>query len=385
MKKKIIRISTIPTSLRILLRGQLKFISQHFEIIAVSSNDIDFKKMLMQEEVEGVCVNMTRKITPIKDLVSLLKIIRIIRKEKPYFVHSHTPKAGTLSMVASWLCNVPVRMHTVAGLPLLEATGLKKKILIVVEKLTYAAATNIYPNSFVLKDIIIANKLTRIDKLKVICNGSSNGIDTFFFSNNQITNKGQLLRDELGFSTKAFVFCFVGRIVKDKGINELVHAFVKLNKEFENIKLLLVGPFEKDLDPVSEDVEEFILNHKGILFMNYQDDVRPFFAASDALVFPSYREGFPNVVLQAGAMGLPSIVTNINGCNEIIIEGENGTIIPPKDKDALFIAMKYFVEHKDDEVRKMAKNARPMILSRYEQTEVWNALLKEYQSLVYNK
>lgn len=143
----------------------------------------------------------------------------------------------------------------------------------------------------------------------------------------------------------------------------------------------MVGDFERNLDPVADDVQQIIKENSAIRVWGFQNDVRPFFAAADILVFPSYREGFPNVVLQAGAMRLPAIVTDINGCNEIIQDGVNGRIIPPRDENALYDVMKWFYEHRNDEVKKMAERARPMIVERYEQHKVWEALLAEYQLL----
>ena len=177
-----------------------------------------------------------------------------------------------------------------------------------------------------------------------------------------------------------FTFIFVGRIVCDKGIDELVRAFCKLYRENNKIQLILVGPFEENLNPVAPDVRDDILTHKGIKFVGSQRDVRPFFMAADALVFPSYREGFPNVVMQAGAMGLPSIVTNINGCNEIIIPRENGVIIPVRDEKALLNAMCYFV-NTPQVVKDMSAKSRHLVESRYDQQIVWREILKEYQSL----
>lgn len=375
--KKLIRITTIPISLKILLKGQLQYMNQYYEVIGISSGE-GLDEILKEQGVRGYRVGMTRKITPLHDLISLFRLIRIFIKEKPDIVHTHTPKAGTLGMIAAWITKVPHRLHTVAGLPLLITTGKKRYILELVEKLTYACATTIYSNSFKLKDIIISLKLiTSSSKIKVIGNGSSNGIDIGFYSRLNISIK----REELKIPNNKFVFIFIGRIVKDKGINELISAFTKLYTINNKIHLILVGPFEKDLDPLSPETEKIILSHPNITFTGFQKDVRPYFAASDALVFPSYREGFPNVVLQAGAMGLPSIVTDINGCNEIIIEGKNGIIIPPKDENALYKAMEYFIIYQNDKVKEMAQNARPMIAERYEQHKVWEALLKEYQSL----
>lgn len=372
--QKIIRISTVPQSLKNLLKGQLRFMSQYYEIIAVSSDGDCFEDMLKEQRVKGVRIFMTRKISPFQDLISLYKLIRLFLKEKPDIVHTHTPKAGTLGMLAAWITRVPHRLHTVAGLPLLVATGPKRKLLNWVEKITYACATRIYPNSFVMKQIILDNHFTYQSKLKVIANGSSNGIDTSFFSSDVFPEYKVIQK-------KTFKFCFIGRVVKDKGINELIKAFVRLYEINNNIELIIVGLFEKELDPVLPEVEELVLNHPAIFFKGWQNDIRPFLINTDVFVFPSYREGFPNVVMQAGAMGIPAIVTDINGCNEIIIDGVNGRIVPARNENALYNMMKYFADN-PTEVKQMANKAREMITSRYEQQIVWNALLMEYKSLL---
>jgi glycosyltransferase involved in cell wall biosynthesis len=379
---KIIRVTTIPKSLGGLLQGQLKFMSQYYYMIGVSGKGGDRLKRISKEEgIEVIPVEMTRKITPVQDLKSVYKLYKIFKKEKPEIVHSHTPKAGTLSMLAAKLAGVPHRLHTIAGLPLLEATGAKRMLLDVVEKITYSCATMIYPNSFGLKEIIIKNKYTKKQKLKVIANGSSNGINTSFFDPNLYTDQDKLnLRKELKISKTDNVIIFVGRLVKDKGINELILAFKKLSEQERETKLLLVGIFENDLDPLLPETETEIETNPNIIFAGWQNDVRPYFAISDILAFPSYREGFPNVVMQAASMGIVSIVTDINGCNEIISDGNNGLIIPTKDTEALFESMRKLVQ--DDTLRNtLAANSRESIIARYQNQFVWIELLKEYQSL----
>jgi len=309
-----------------------------------------------------------------------------LRKEKPQIVHTHTPKAGIIGMLAARLAGVPHRLHTVAGLPLMEATGIKRKILNFVEKLTYSSATRVYPNSKGLYDFILQNNFTQSNKLKIIANGSSNGINTTFFSLAQVSEIERVtLREKLNIQPDDFVFVFVGRIVSDKGINELIKAFSELktaeNNELTSIKLLLVGGLESDLDPLNPETLAEINQNKDIISAGFQQDVRPFFAISDALAFPSYREGFPNVVMQAGAMGLPSIVSDINGCNEIIVEGENGLIIPPKNVEKLKEKMLTLAGDKNLYI-KLKENSRRMIENRYEQSVVWNALLEEYEGLL---
>ena len=388
--KKIIRVTTVPMSLGGLLKGQLKFMSKYFKVVGISSEgnvegDTEaLNNVGLEEGIDVIGVMMTRKITPIQDLKSVYKLYKVFKKEKPLIVHSHTPKAGTVSMLAAKLAGVPNRLHTIAGLPLLVAKGPKRQLLNIVEKFTYACATKIYPNSYGLKEIIIENKFTTISKLKVIGNGSSNGIDTSFF-NPELYSQEQSndLRKELNLSTSDIVFVFVGRIVKDKGINELIEAFSKISTGYENAKLLLVGSYERDLDPISVEAEKEINSNTNILSVGWQKDVRPYFAMANILVFPSYREGFPNVVMQAGAMNLPSIVTNINGCNEIIVEGENGYIIPVENSEELYESMKRFL---DDQslLQTMSLTTRSTICKSYQREFVWKALLKEYNMLLEN-
>ena len=385
--KKLIRITTVPLSLKVLLKGQLRFMaSNRFDVKGVSSEGEELKEVRENEGIVMKAINMSRKITPFQDLKSLWEMWNFLRKEKPQIVHTHTPKAGIIGMLAARLAGVPHRLHTVAGLPLMEATGIKRKILNFVEKLTYSSATRVYPNSKGLYDFILQNNFTQSNKLKIIANGSSNGIDTAFFSPDQVSETERVtLREKLNIQPDDFVFVFVGRIVSDKGINELIKAFSQLqtteNNELTGIKLLLVGGLESDLDPLNPETLAEINQNKDIISVGFQQDVRPFFAISDALAFPSYREGFPNVVMQAGAMGLPSIVSDINGCNEIIVEGENGLIIPPKNVEKLKEKMLTLAKDKNL-YTKLKENSRRMIENRYEQSVVWNALLEEYEGLL---
>ena len=394
-KPKLIRITTIPLSLNVLLKGQLNYMSQFFEVVGVSSSGKEAEEVRQREGIRVETVEMTRKITPIQDLISLWKLVQLFKKEKPEIVHSHTPKAGLLGMMAAKFAGIPIRMHTVAGMPLMEASGMKRMVLDVVEKLTYRFATNVYPNSKGLYDFILEENFTSKSKLKIIGQGSSNGIDTTYFSPDQISAQAKSnLKNELGIKDEDFVFVFVGRLVKDKGINELVAAFSNLKtqntapsirgktqpREF-GTKLVLVGPFEPELDPLAPETLQAIENNPQILSVGFQSDVRPYFAISDCLAFPSYREGFPNVVMQAGAMGLPSIVSNINGCNEIIIDNQNGCIIPVKDSRSLENAMVKILENANFK-DVLAENSRITILNRFEQKQVWTNLLDEYKRLL---
>ncbi len=376
---KILRVTTVPGSLNIFCRGLLRELQEQdgYEVVAVSSPGDAMREIEEREGVRTVAVPMERHISPLKDLKSLFGLIRVFQKEKPTMVHSMTPKAGLLSMMAAWFCRVPVRVHTFTGLVFPTATGLTQRILILTDRITCACATHIVPEGEGVKNDLINYRITR-KQLKVLGHGNVRGID--LDHNNPELPEVQADVAKIR-KPGIFTFVFVGRLVRDKGINELVEAFERLNKEYTNTRLILVGPQEPKLDPLKPETIAKIDSNKNIEAVGLQSNVRPWLAASDAFVFPSYREGFPNVVIEAGAMSLPSIVTDINGSREIIIEGKNGTIIPPRDAVALYQSMKSFLEQPDKRVQ-MAFNARPFVASRYEQSYVRRCLKEYYKEIL---
>lgn len=381
---KIMRITTVPVSLLILFKNQLQFISKSYQVVAVSSGGKQLDQVARDANVRTIRVDMTRKVTPVKDFLSFINLVKVMLIEKPFIVHTHTPKAGLLGMMAAKVIGVPVRLHTVAGLPLLEKKGLLRHLLNFTEKVTYLCATRVYPNSVKMMEIINENNFCNQKKLHVIGNGSTNGIDTKHFNPESFSEDSKSrFRKSLGFDQCSFVFCFIGRIVTDKGITELVEAFSTLYKINSDAKLLLVGPFEKHLDPLKNSIEKQIFNHPSIIWVDYQEDVRSFLSITDVFVFPSYREGFPNVLMQAGAMGIPCIASDINGCNEIIKHGKNGLIVPVKNIAALFKAMKLLMDDSDLLIL-LAMYSRSIITSNYECSYVMNELLKEYKAQIEN-
>ncbi|MGO3184237.1 MAG: glycosyltransferase family 4 protein [Aequorivita sp.] len=380
--KTIIRTSTVALSLDFLLEGQLKYLNEFYEVIALSGEDVHLENVRNREKVKTISVKMERKISIFQDIGSLIRLYRVFKAEKPQIVHSITPKAGLLSMLAARFARVPIRIHTFTGLIFPSKTGIMQKILIQMDRLLCWSATNIYPEGKGVKQDLINYKITE-KPLNILSNGNVNGIDTKYFDPSLFATTRNTLRKDLNIPEDSFVFVFVGRLVGDKGINELVAAFQSLNLSLPShqSRLLLVGSVETELDPLKEETLNAIENNPNIIAVGFQNDVRPYFAAADVLTFPSYREGFPNVVMQAGAMGLPSIVSNINGCNEIIIPGVNGIIIPPKNTQALAEAMILLLN--DSYLYQQLKdNSRSQITSRFERQQVWDALLEEYQKLL---
>ncbi len=377
-RPRLLRITTVPMSLKFLLKGQLKFMQANgFEVLALSADGPEVQNVT-DEGVNHQTVSLTRKITPFIDLWCVCQIMRVIWKFKPDIVHTHTPKAGLIGMIAAFICRVPVRMHTVAGLPLMEATGLKHKILSLTEKITYACATKVYPNSRALAGYIEHNLYPSSSKFEVIGRGSSNGIDTDYFRiSDEVLDAAQQFKEKNGLKDE-IVFSFVGRIVKDKGINELLKAFDRLSKEVA-CRLILVGPFEDDLDPISDDSRIILKTNRHIITTGYINDVRPPIVASDVFVFPSYREGFPNVVMQACSLQRPCIVTDINGCNEIIQHGKTGLIVDPKNADQLYDAMKHLATHASKR-KQFGMLSREFVVENFNQQYLWKLIVSEYKT-----
>ena len=375
---KIIRAATIGMSLNIFCRGLLSELKDEgYEVIALSSPDGDLAELGRREKVRTIGVSMERHVSPLKDLISLIRLIRVMRKERPVMVHSMTPKAGLLCMMAAWIAHVPIRVHTFTGLVWPTQIGLSRKILMLTDRITCFCATHIIPEGEGVKHDL-SSCIT--DKpMRVLGYGNVRGVDLDYWKRSGGSRTEGWL-SERREKKEPFTFVFVGRIVRDKGVNELVNAFSRLNKNYPDTRLLLVGPVEDDLDPVLPETRMAIEKEESIISVGSQKDVRPYYEASDALVFPSYREGFPNVVLEAGAMELPSIVTDINGSREIIEEGVNGVIVPPRDESALYEAMEDMVTH-PEKVSKMSAKSRPMIAARYEQSFVRMNLKHFYSEL----
>jgi glycosyltransferase involved in cell wall biosynthesis len=374
----LVRITTVPVSLKVLLKGQMKFMQeQGFEVTMVSSDGPEAKDLEKQENCTHIVIPLSRKISPLQDLLSLIKLTRLLHHIQPDIVHTHTPKAGLIGMWAAFFARVPVRLHTIAGLPWMESKGPLRLLLRLIEKITALPAHQVYPNSFVLQRFLKQQGIA-VNKLKVLCNGSSNGIDcTYFNKSEELANSALDIRSETGVIENAWVWIFVGRIVKDKGMGELLDAFQTLNRQFPDDRLWILGDEEPELDPLEKRHRNMLYEHVAIKNWHFQNDIRPFLAASQVLVFPSYREGFPNVPMQAGAMGCALILSDINGCNEIVTNGVDGLLVSPKSEKILLEAM--LLLRNDPAKRDLfASAARKKIESGYSQENIWYSILGEY-------
>ncbi len=384
-KIKLVRITTVPISLRMLITDQPAYMNKAgFDVILVSSEgqDWNFIPNLYQYKVHKL--NMARQISVVQDILSLLKLIFLFIRIRPDVVHSHTPKAGLLAMWAAKLTGVPVRVHTLAGLPAFTATGLKKKILLVAERLTFAATNETWPNSKKLLNYILREKLIDEKKAKMILEGSSNGIDISRYSLYAVSR--QRLKEiaaKHGIDESNFCFLAVGRMVNDKGIKELVNAFVALHTSNDRLRLLLLGPFET-ADALPAEVVNTIKKHAAIKHVDWSDEVDHYMALSNCFVHASHREGFPNVVLQAGAMGTPIVCSDIPGNTDIVETEAEGYLFKVKDEAELRAKMLEVLKDYNTALGKAAL-LKEKVVKNYDRRAVHGAIKQRYIELLKQK
>ena len=379
---KLIRITTVPLSLKLLLAGQMKFMKANgWEVIMVSSDGREVQQIVRAEGVQHEVIPFTRKITPFQDLTCIWKLYQLFKREKPDIVHTHTPKAGLLGMIAAKLSGQKIRIHTLAGIPYMAAEGTKKGLLVQAEKWTYSSSTEVWPNSEGLKSFVIEEKLCEAEKLKVIGKGSSNGVDFEKF-NRDVLKENHLVAATMRIlpGDDDFIILSVGRLVQDKGIEELVNAFLE-SKIYSMSKLVLLGSFEQELDPISIDLMKTIRENPRIVQIDWSDHVAHYMALADVLVHPSHREGFPNVLLEAGAMELPVICSDIIGNSDVITQQKTGLIFPVKDKSVLKEALEFaFV--KRDKMAQLARDLKKEVQENYDRKSIHQALLANYNRLL---
>ena len=380
---KLIRVTTVPMALKYLLAGQMKYMKEKgFEVLMVSADGREREDVIQNETVPHLVIPMTRKITPVADLRSLWRLYKLFRKEKPDIIHSHTPKAGLLAMFAGKLAGIRIRIHTIAGLRFMTATGRTRSLLIQMEKLTGRWATHVWPNSFSLLEYIRQNHLVSENKMKLIGLGSSNGIDLNRFSPSSLKEtRLEEIKKLIHYNKDLTYLLCVGRIVKDKGIDELLEAFTRLYQEDPKLRLVLVGTFEDELDPVSEEARKILSSHPGIILAGWSDQVEYFMHLSFALIHPSHREGFPNVLLQAGAMYCPVICSRIEGNVDIVDHEKTGLIFKVKDGEDLYRKLN---EALSDPLRMkgFAQALRHKIEQHFDQKVVHRLLEESYRQLL---
>ena len=380
---RVVQVTTVPESLWAFFRGQMRYlVAMGVEVQCVSSPGALLGRFGQQEGVATDAIRMVRGISPVRDLISISRLVRYLQALKPDIVHAHTPKAGFIAMVAAWIARMPVRIYHLHGLRYQTSRGTKRLLLMLTEWLTCKLASQVLCVSPSVRAAVVEDGLCAPAKISMLANGSINGVDAAHDFNPERFGAATKLRirAELGISPDSFVIGFVGRLTVDKGIEDLASAWSILRSREPGARLLLVGSSE-DPDRISFGVEQLLANDARVIMTGEVLAVAQFYAAMDVLVLPSHREGFPIVALEAAAMMLPVIGTRVTGCVDAVMDGGTGTVIEPKDPEALAEAVMNY--RSDPELRRChGEAARKWVQARFEPRRIWMALDAEYRRLV---
>lgn len=372
---------TIPLTLRF-LRGQVGFMTRRgHDVHVVCTPGRDLEAFAASEGASAHFVPMSRRITPAADARALGRLIRLFFDLRPDVVHAGTPKAGLLGVLAAALVGTPVRVYQLRGLPLATAKGVRRWILEATERVSCGLATVVIANSGSLRRDALERGLCRADKIRVLRSGSSNGVDSHRFSRESLAaGTRDAVRRDLGIEPDDLVISFVGRLVRDKGIAELGSAWARVRSAHPRAHLLLVGFFD-DTDPVDRSVRAELEADPRVHVVAFCEDVVPYYAATDIVVFPSYREGFPNVPLEAAAMELPVVTTSATGCVDAVVHGVTGFVVPPRDSGALADHLERYLA---DPALRSAHGAsgRRRATEEFAPEPLWEALEGVYRELL---
>ncbi len=381
-KVKLLHITTVPETFH-LFRGQIAYMkARGYDIHALASPGEWVKKIINREKIPFHTVQMPRRITPVQDILAIWQIWQQIHSVRPHIVHSHTPKGGLLGTIAATLARVPVRVYHIRGLPMMTATGYKRTLLSWSEKVSCLLAHRVICVSHSIREVAINEGFCPQEKITVLLGGSSNGVDArgWFNPANLEPDARKQVRQEYGIPDEAIVVGFVGRVVRDKGIEELVAAWKILRAEFPNLHLLVVGFFEPQ-DPISHQAKEIIQTDVRIHMTGEKDNLPPHYAAMDLLTLPTYREGLPNVTLEAAAMKLPVVATKIPGCIDAVQDGVTATLVPSHNEKALAQGIRNYIVN--SQLRQQHGLAgRDWVLQNFCQEDIWQALDREYAQIL---
>jgi glycosyltransferase involved in cell wall biosynthesis len=361
----------------LVLPGRLRALREAgFQVTLVSAPGELLDSTASAEGVESVAIPMKRTIAPCADMVSLFRLWRMLRRIKPDLAEFSTPKAGLLGTVAAWLCGVPVRIYLLRGLKLETTPGFKRRILLAAERLASACAHAVVCNSDSLRAQALAFGIAPAAKLHLLGDGSSRGVDVERFSPGPST-----IRNELGIPEGALVLGYVGRLTRDKGVPELVEAFDAILQTQPHAHLMLVGWFDAAEDALDGQLQARILRHPRIHYTGMVPDAAPYYRAMDVMVLPTWREGFPNVVLEAAATGIPVVTTLSTGSRDAVVPEVTGLLIPPGYPEALREALLKLIADPERRLR-MGHAARAWVIEHYADNRVMGLTVAFYRSLL---
>jgi glycosyltransferase involved in cell wall biosynthesis len=380
----LVHIINAPFSLHF-IAGQIGFmVERRFAIAVITSPGEHLKAFGEREGVAVYGLEMPRRITPLRDLLTLWRLQRYLRRVRPAIVHAHTPKGGLLGMIGAWLARVPVRVYHIRGLPFVTATGAQRLLLRATEYIACALADQVLCVSHSVRQVAVAERICPARKVKVLLGGSGNGVDSALrFDPAAWPGARTTIRERYSIPPSAFVIGFVGRLVRDKGLTQLLEAWSVLREEYSHVHLLVIGDFEPR-DPVPARTQAAMRSDRRIHMVGWERNTPPFYVAMDLFVLPSHREGFSNVLLEASSMALPLVATRIPGCIDAIDDGVTGTLVPAGDAQSLAGAIRAYVSDADM-CRRHGRAGREKVQREFRREAIWQAVCDEYQRLLREK
>ncbi len=377
---KIARITTVPLAFVHILK-QLHYLkSQGIELELISSDGGYWETVDAILDAKKHIIEIPREIRPWKDLVAFWRLFRHFRRAGYDIVHSTTPKAGLLVALSARLAGVPVRIHTFGGQRWATMTGYRRILLRLADRIICRLDTQVYADSPSQAEYLIAEGITARNRISVLHRGSLGGIDLDRFDAGKYKDENASIRKNLGLSSESVKILFVGRITKDKGIMELVAALVRLTQMSKNVDLILVGPFEPHLDPLPPSTLKIIQSHPNIHTTGFQTHPEHYYGIADVFCLPSYREGFCTAVMEAAAMGLPTIGTRIPGLVDSVADGKTGILVTPHDTTALVSALTLLIDDKALRHR-MGADAKSRAVRDFDCQLLAEKLMQAYESL----
>jgi glycosyltransferase involved in cell wall biosynthesis len=381
---RLCRIVTIPYTFTTLLPEQLRVIrDSDIDVMLASSSGSDLDMIARNLSLQSTPIDMARTPSPIRDLKSLIALIKIFQREKFDIVHSSTLKAGLLAALAGWLTGVPVRIHTYTGQIWVEMKNPMRLFMRGVDQLIGLLNTQVYADSFSQRDLLVRERIVEPNKIKVIANGSLSGVDLHRFNPDRLTSYRADIRRRLGVADSDIVIVFVGRVTRDKGIVELLYAFEILRYQHQDIHLVLVGPSEIERDLMPAKILKMLSENDRIHLVGFVANPETYLAAADIFCLPSYREGFGSAAIEAGAMNLPSVATSVTGLVDAVVDGETGLLVPPKHVEALSRALDVLAASPEMR-RRMGGAARARAIRLFDAKVVNRAVADEYINLAHH-
>jgi glycosyltransferase involved in cell wall biosynthesis len=376
---KVVRFATDALAIKSFVLIELDlFTAKFIETVVISSYDRELEDYLKSKNIRYHPLALNRDISLVSDLSSWMAVLKIIRKEKPDVVHTITPKAGLLGMTASRVLGIRKRVHDYVGMVQESKQGWKRSLLNLTDKITCSSATDVFVNSFSLREKLVGSGIVKPSKVKVINKGSSYGVDLSRFNGDNLNKeKFQQVKTSLSYDPDAQYLLYAGRIVKDKGIEELISVFNTLSTQYPLLRLIIIGKYEQHLNAISEKTLNVINTHPKIIHISWTNNIEYYMSLATALIHPSHREGFPNVLLEAGAMKCPVICSDATGNIDIIKNKETGLLFNIGDQSQMIEQIIYAISNKP-KIYCFAENLYRVIATNFSHVDIIRMNLHKY-------